>query len=59
MASPCPPPPDRIFGDSDKRHLVAVLRRMELVEDFAGPDGRLRFATTGRFLEKIGLTSLE
>ncbi len=46
---------DQIFGDADKRHFVAVLRQMELVEEFAGPDGRLRFATTGNFLTKFGL----
>jgi chromosome segregation and condensation protein ScpB len=49
---------DQIFGDVDKRHLVAVLRQMELVEEFAGPDGRLRFATTSRFLNRFGLESL-
>lgn len=48
---------DQLF-DADKRHLVAVLRRMELVEEFAGPDGRLRFATTGRFLDRFGFAGL-
>lgn len=50
---------DRNFGDADKRYVVAVLRKMELVEEFAGPDGRLRFATTGKFLDRFGLESLE
>ncbi len=50
---------DRIFGEVDKRHLVSVLRQMELVEEFAGADGRLRFATTGKFLERFGLRSLD
>ena len=49
---------DQIFGDTDKRHLVSVLRQLELVEEFAGPDGRLRFATTGAFLDRFGLNSL-
>ena len=39
---------DQIFGDVDKRHLVAVLRQMELMEEFAGQDG-LRFTTTENF----------
>jgi chromosome segregation and condensation protein ScpB len=50
---------DQIFGTVDKRHLVSVLRQMEMVEEFAGPDGRLRFATTGRFLEKFEMASVE
>lgn len=50
---------DRIFGDTDTRHLVSVLRQMELVEEFAGPGGRLRFATTGKFLIQFGMDSLE
>jgi chromosome segregation and condensation protein ScpB len=50
---------DQIFGNVDKRHLVSVLRQMELVEEFAGPDGRLRFATTGRFLERFEIGSIE
>ena len=50
---------DQVFGDVDKRHLVSVLRQMGMVEEFAGTDGRLRFATTGRFLEKFGMPSLE
>jgi segregation and condensation protein B len=49
---------DQIFGDTDKRYLVSVVRQLELVEEFAGADGRLRFATTGRFLDRFGLTSL-
>jgi hypothetical protein len=31
---------------------------MEMVEEFAGADGRLRFASTGRFLERFELKSL-
>jgi segregation and condensation protein B len=50
---------DQVFGNVDKRHLVSVLRQMEMVEEFAGPDGRLRFATTGKFLERFALESLE
>ena len=49
---------DRLF-DADKRSLVARLRELGLVEDFAGPDGRLRFVTTGAFLLRFGLASLE
>jgi hypothetical protein len=29
-----------------------------LVEEFAGVDGRLRFATTAEFLQRFGLASL-
>jgi chromosome segregation and condensation protein ScpB len=50
---------DQIFGNVDKRHLVSVLRQMEMVEEFAGADGRLRFASTGRFLERFGVGSVE
>ena len=50
---------DQIFGNTDKRHIVSVLRQLELVEEFAGPDGRLRFATTGRFLDCFGLRTLD
>lgn len=50
---------DQIFGHVDKRHLVSVLRQMELVDESAGADGRLRFSTTGRFLERFGLGSIE
>jgi len=50
---------DQIFGDTDKRHLVSVLRQLEMVEEFAGPDGRLRFGTTGKFLDQFGLASLD
>lgn len=41
---------DQIFGDTDKRSLVAILRKMELVEEFAGPDGRLRVPLAGERL---------
>ena len=50
---------DQIFGNVDKRHLVSVLRQMGMVEEFAGADGRLRFATTGKFLRKFEIGSLE
>ncbi len=50
---------DQVFGDVDKRHFVSVLRQMDLVEEFAGADGRLRFATTGKFLTRFALKSLE
>jgi Segregation and condensation complex subunit ScpB len=36
---------DLLF-DADKRGLVVKLRDLKLVEEFAGADGRLRFATT-------------
>jgi segregation and condensation protein B len=49
---------DRLF-DSDKRSLVLKLRELKLVEEFAGEDGRLRFATTPDFLRRFGLGSLE
>ena len=48
---------DRLF-DADKRGLVVTLRDLKLVEEFAGSDGRLRFATTEAFLRRFGLTSL-
>ena len=35
-----------ILFDADKRGLVVKLRDLKLVEEFAGADGRLRFATT-------------
>jgi chromosome segregation and condensation protein ScpB len=50
---------DQIFGDTDKRHLVSVLRKLGLVEEFTGPDGRLRFATTGKFLTRFDLVALD
>jgi chromosome segregation and condensation protein ScpB len=34
------------------------LRDLKLVEEFAGADGRLRFATTEAFLQRFGLASL-
>jgi segregation and condensation protein B len=48
---------DRLF-DADKRGLVVKLRDLKLVEEFAGADGRLRFATTDAFLQRFGLASL-
>jgi len=48
---------DLLFGDVDKRHLVNVLREAGMVEEFAGPDGRLQFATTEVFLRKFGIAS--
>jgi chromosome segregation and condensation protein ScpB len=49
---------DRLF-DADKRGLVVKLRDLKLVEEFAGADGRLRFATTEVFLHRFSLASLE
>ena len=49
---------DRMFGNVDKRHLVFVLREAEMIEEFAGEDGRLRFATTGKFLRHFGLANV-
>jgi hypothetical protein len=43
---------DRLF-DADKRGLVVKLRDLNLVEEFAGSDGRLRFATTEAFLAAL------
>src|ERR1700752_4143326 len=48
---------DQLF-DADKRGLVVKLRDLNLVEEFAGADGRLRFATTEAFLQRFGLASL-
>ncbi|MDQ3621073.1 MAG: SMC-Scp complex subunit ScpB [Verrucomicrobiota bacterium] len=48
---------DRLFA-ADKRGLVVKLRDLRLVEEFAGDDGRLRFATTEVFLRRFGLTNL-
>jgi chromosome segregation and condensation protein ScpB len=48
---------DRLF-DADKRGLVVKLRALKLVEEFAGTDGRLHFATTEAFLQRFGLASL-
>ena len=49
---------DQLFA-TDKRGLVVKLRDLRLITDFAGDDGRLRFATTGDFLSRFGLASLE
>jgi segregation and condensation protein B len=48
---------DRLF-DADKRGLVVKLRDLNLVEEFAGADRRLRFAIMGAFLQRFGLASL-
>lgn len=48
---------DQLFA-ADKRGLVVKLRDLRLVTDFAGDDGRLRFATTEIFLQRFGLASL-
>ena len=49
---------DHLF-DADKRGFVVTLRDLKLVEEFAGADGRLRFATTEPFLQRLGLASLQ
>ncbi len=49
---------DQLFA-ADKRGLVVKLRDLRLVEEFAGDDGRLQFATTEIFLQRFGLVSLE
>jgi segregation and condensation protein B len=49
---------DHLF-DADKRGLVLKLRDLKLVEEFAGADGPLRFATTAEFLQRFGLASLQ
>ena len=43
---------DRLF-DVDKRGLVVKLRDLKLVEEFAGTDGRLHFATTETFFATL------
>jgi chromosome segregation and condensation protein ScpB len=48
---------DHLF-DADKRGFVVTLRDLKFVEEFAGADGRLRFATTELFLQRFGLASL-
>ena len=50
---------DLLFGDVDKRHVVNVLRESGLVEEFVGEGGRLQFVTTGKFLQRFGLQSLD
>lgn len=44
---------DRIFGDTDKRAIVARLRETERVEEFPGPGRRLQFSTTAEFLHRF------
>jgi chromosome segregation and condensation protein ScpB len=48
---------DRLF-DADKRGLVMKLRDLKLMAEFAGSDGRLRFATTEEFLQRFGLANV-
>jgi hypothetical protein len=43
---------DQLF-DADKRGLVVKLRDLELVEEFPGSDGRLRFAATKVLLQAL------
>ena len=49
---------DQLF-DADKRGFVVKLRDLNLMEEFAGANGRLRFATTRTFLQRFGLASLQ
>lgn len=49
---------DRCFA-ADKRSLVVKLRELKLVEEFAGNDGRLRFATTAAFLQRFAIADLQ
>jgi len=49
---------DRYFN-ADKRGVVARLRESGMVEEFAGEGGRLVFATTGSFLRRFGLETLD
>ena len=49
---------DKVFG-SDKRGFVVRLRDLNLVEEYPGPGGRLLFATTGTFLKRFNLQSLD
>ena len=49
---------DQLF-DADKRGLVVKLRDLNLLEEFAAGDGRLRFATTRTFLQRFGLARLQ
>ena len=49
---------DQLFA-ADKRGLVVKLRDLKLVEEFAGDDGRLRFATTESFLQRFGLENAQ
>jgi len=44
---------ERIF-DADKRGLIVKLRDLNLVEEFAGSDGRLRFAQPERSCSDLG-----
>jgi chromosome segregation and condensation protein ScpB len=43
---------DRLFN-ADKRGFVVTLRDLKLVQEFAGSDGRLRFATTQIFCSAL------
>ena len=50
---------DHLFGDVDKRHLVFVLLEAKMIESFASEDGRIRFATTAKFLRHFNLSSID
>ena len=49
---------EKLFN-ADKRHVVNVLRQSGMVEEFAGPDGRIRFVTSEEFLQHFGIESPE
>ena len=55
----CQPEIDCLFGNTDKRHLVFVLREAKMVEEFPDEKGRFQFATTGEFLKHFKLSSIE
>jgi chromosome segregation and condensation protein ScpB len=62
MRPPRPPwrgAPEPGVSDVDKRHVVNVLRESGMVEEFVGAGGRLQFVTTGKFLERFEMESLE
>jgi hypothetical protein len=47
------------FSTPTSAGLVVRLRDLKLVEEFAGAEGRLRFATTEAFLQRFGLANLQ